>query len=354
MTAGDRVAMPLLLIILMLCLGVARGAAAHPMGEPPGKMVDIGGRRMHLNCLGHGAPTVLIDIGLGAASLEWEPVMRLLAGTLKVCVIERAGYGWSEMGPYPRTSAAHVDELFLLQRAAELKPPFMLLGHSYGGFDMQLFARRYPTLVAGLVLVDASHPEQADRFAAPPHNVQIAPSSRMGLVHFGRRPGVVPGMTPAAEAQTRFQYENWRPRRTIAWELLGFRDSEAELRQAEPLKALPLVVLTRGKRVWPAGARGDQLEALWLSLQSELAAQSPTTAHLLALNSGHQIHLEQPAAVAYAVGLAVDVWRSQTTPSGAKGGYSGPWMAQSPGDLRYLSNRLGLPIAEPLRQETPR
>jgi hypothetical protein len=136
--------------------------------------------------------------------------------------------------------------------------------------------------------------------------------------------------------------------------LLGFRDSEAELRQAEPLKALPLVVLTRGKRVWPAGARGDQLEALWLSLQSELAAQSPTTAHLLALNSGHQIHLEQPAAVAYAVGLAVDVWRSQTTPPGAKGGYSGPWMAQSPGDLRYLSNRLGLPIAEPLRQETPR
>ena len=114
------------------------------------------------------------------------------------------------------------------------------------------------------------------------------------------------------------------------------------------------MVLTRGKRVWPAGARGDQLEALWLSLQSELAAQSPTTAHLLALNSGHQIHLEQPAAVAYAVGLAVDVWRSQTTPSGAKGGYSGPWMAQSPGDLRYLSNRLGLPIAEPVRQETPR
>ena len=77
MTAGDRVAMPLLLVILMLCLGVARGAAAHPMGEPPGQMVDIGGRRMHLNCLGHGAPTVLIDIGLGAASLPGD---RALAG----------------------------------------------------------------------------------------------------------------------------------------------------------------------------------------------------------------------------------------------------------------------------------
>lgn len=333
-----------LLLILAITL-----ADAHPMGAPPGRMIDIGGRRLHLNCLGRGAPTVLIDIGLGAASLEWEGVMRRVAVNQKVCVFERAGYGWSEMGPYPRTSSRHADDLYLLQLAAELKPPFVLVGHSYGGYDMQLFARRYPYLVAGLVLVDASHPEQVERFAAPPYRLQIAPSSRAGIVQFGEQPKLHPGLSAAARAQAVFQHENWRPRRTISWELLGFRDSEAELRDEPPLPPMPLVVLTRGKRVWPPGEKGDALEKLWLTLQAELAAQSPLAAHLLAPSSGHQLHLEAPSVVGYAVGLATAAWRLRALAPDEPANGRIPHLPKMPEDpLVTLSDTLGLPATAPL------
>lgn len=330
-----------LMALLVLLWGWSLGAGAHPMGPPPGKMVDVGGRRLHLNCLGKGQPTVLIDIGLGAASLEWSGVMQRLAAHQQVCVLERAGYGWSEMGPYPRTSAQQADDLYLLQLSAELKPPYVLVGHSYGGYGMQIFARRYPFLVAGLVLVDASHPEQAERFEAPPYGVQVAPSSRVGIVRFGDGPRLHPLMTAAARRQAEFQFENWRPRRTISWELLGFRDSEAELRAEPALPSLPLVVLTRGKRVWPVGQHGDLLEKLWLDLQSELALESPTALHLVAPDAGHQLHLEAPELVSYAVHLATDAWHVRATKP-----YQGPRLAQTPtAKVTRLRDTLGLPAS---------
>ena len=253
-------------------------------------------------------------------------------------------YGWSEMGPYPRTSSRHADDLYLLQLAADLKPPYVLVGHSYGGYDMQLFARRYPYLVAGLVLVDASHPEQVERFAAPPYYLQIAPSSHFGIVQFGVRPKMPAGLSAAARAQVEFQFQNWRPRRTISWELLGFRQSEDELRREPGLPALPLVVLTRGKRVWPAGEQGDRLEQLWSTLQSELAHQSPTAAHLRASASGHQLHLEAPEAVAYAIDLATDTWRLHADNQFEATRFRQlPASRPLPPNLVILSDTLGLP-----------
>lgn len=331
--------MRLLLALLTCLLGGSLAAMAHPMGPPPGKMVDIGGRHLHLNCKGKGQPTVLIDIGLGAASLEWSGVMQRVAAHQQVCVLERAGYGWSEMGPYPRTSAQQANDLYLLQLSADLKPPYVLVGHSYGGYSMQIFARRYPFLVAGLVLVDASHPEQAERFEAPPYGVQVAPSSRVGIVRFGDGPRLHPAMSEEARRQAMFQFENWRPRRTISWELLGFRDSEAELRAEPPLPKVPLIVLTRGKRVWPEGAHGDLLEKLWIDLQSELAQESPKVLHLVAPDAGHQLHLEAPEVVVYAIHVATDAWHL-----GAADHYQGPWLARSPaGRISRLRDTLGLP-----------
>lgn len=302
-------------------------ASAHPLGDPPGRLIDIGGRRMHLYCIGRGAPTVVIDTGLGGTSLEWEPVMQRLGGPFRVCVFDRAGYGWSGMGPLPRTSSQHANDLYLLLTAAGEQGPFVLVGHSYGGYNMQLFARRYPFLVAALVLIDASHPEQLERFLAPPYNVRIAPSNSSGLVRFGDEPKLHPALSRAARELRWFQYRNWRPRRTVSYELLGWRDSEAALRAEPPLPPLPLVVLTRGKRVWPTGAHGDALEQLWMALQSELAAQSPTSAHLVARASGHQIHLDQPDLVAFAVALASDAWRMRQGQSAALTHASAHWLS---------------------------
>ena len=293
-----------LILLLCLCGASVTTVHAHPLGPAPGRLVALGDREIHLLCSGIGSPTVIVDVGLGATSLEWDAVRERVAAHQQICVFERAGYGWSSLGPWPRTAARNVEDLRDVVQRAGLTAPFLLVGHSYGGFDMQLFARLYPHLVAALVLVDASHPEQAERFEAPPYSTRIAPSSSWGIVQLGSQPPPDPALSPAARALGQFQRENWRPRRTISGELLGFRDTEAELRAAPPLAPLPLVVLSRGKRMWPAGDHGDRLEQLWRELQQELAAQSPLGVHLVARESGHQIHLEQPDAVAYAIALA--------------------------------------------------
>lgn len=301
--------------LFALCL-FEPGADAHPLGAPPGRLVDIGGYRLHLYCEGGGAPTVILDAGLGGTSLEWLPVVAEVREFTQVCVYDRAGYGWSDMGPAPRTSSANGNELYLLLLAADLPGPFVLVGHSYGGYNVQLFARRYPYLTAGLVLVDASHPAQVERFQAPPYDIKTAPVSRYGTVQFGEAPKLNPLLSPEARLLALYQYKHYKPRRAIAYELLGFRDSARELRDGPPLEPMPLAVLTRGKRVWPAGVHGDQLERLWLDLQAELAAQSPTSAHLIARASGHQIHLEQPDLTTYAIALVADAVRA-ARPDGA-------------------------------------
>ncbi len=292
--------------LLAVC---AMPVVAHPLGAPPGKLIDVHGTRLHLYCEGRGAPTVILDAGLGGASLEWLPVMQQVARFTEVCVYDRAGYGWSDMGAYPRTSSQEVEELYELLANTGRRGPYILAGHSFGGYNAQLFARRYPLLAAGLVLVDASHPSQVERFQAPPYRVNTAPSSRFGLVQFGEMPALHANLSRRARLLMLYQFKNWKPRRTISYELLGFRDSARELRNAQSLPPLPLVVLTRGKRAWPPTPHGDLLEQLWIDLQSELAAQSPESAHLIARDSGHMIHLEQPALVVYGIALVLDTVR---------------------------------------------
>ena len=291
-----------------LLVACAMSALAHPLGNPPGKMIDVHGTRMHLYCKGHGTPTVLLEAGLGGASLEWLPVMSQVARFTAVCVYDRAGYGWSDMGSYPRTSSQAVDELYGLLTNAGQRGPFILAGHSFGGYNAQLFARRYAFLTAGLVLVDASHPNQVERFQAPPFNIKTAPLSRFGLVQFGEMPPLHGRLSRQARLLMLYQFKHWKPRRTISDELLGFRDSARDLRRAPALPPIPLVVLTRGKRAWPLTPHGNLLEQLWIDLQSELAAQSPEVAHLVVRESGHMIHLEQPAMVAYGIALVFDAF----------------------------------------------
>lgn len=275
----------------------------------PGLLIDVGGYRLHVACEGYGTPTVVFDAGLGGHSFEWRAVVERARDFTRVCTYDRAGYGWSDNGPLPRTSSVIANELYLLLTALDFDPPFILAGHSYGGYNMQLFARRYPYLVAGLVLVDSSHPTQVERFRAPPFNLNTAPTTRWGMVKFGRAPTPHPSMPAAVNKLVREQMSRWRTRRTLAHEFLGFRDSARELRDSQKLAQIPVIVLSRGKRVWPTDARGDQLEHLWMEMQTELAGESPYSAHIVASNSGHQIHLDQPDLVAYAIAVLTDIHR---------------------------------------------
>ena len=136
----------------------ARDRRFNPM---TGRRFDVGGFKMHIDCTGEGSPTVILDSGLGDTYLAWRKVQPELAKFTRVCSYDRAGLGYSESSSQPRTSKVIAAELHALLQAADIAPPYVLVGHSVGGFDVRLYASLYPTEVAGMVLVDASHPDSA-------------------------------------------------------------------------------------------------------------------------------------------------------------------------------------------------
>jgi pimeloyl-ACP methyl ester carboxylesterase len=134
-----------------------------------GTLVDVGGHELNINCTGEGAPTVVLETGLGNLAMSWEKVQLGIEKFTRVCVYDRAGYGWSEAGTLPRTSLQIAKELHQLLRNAGEKPPYVLVGLSSGGMHVRVFNGLYPNEVAGMVLVDASTEDQWNEM---PPNVQ--------------------------------------------------------------------------------------------------------------------------------------------------------------------------------------
>ena len=142
---------------------------------PPGKLVDIGGRTLHIQCSGTAPPgvaTVILEAGTGLASPSWALVQELVAPTTRVCAYDRAGNGWSEPGPLPRDAATIAGELQALLKGAAIGGPYVLVGHSFGGMYIRAYRDSYPDEVVGLVLVDLSHPDQLAR--SPERSAQVA------------------------------------------------------------------------------------------------------------------------------------------------------------------------------------
>jgi pimeloyl-ACP methyl ester carboxylesterase len=136
-------------------LGSRRDARRYP---PPGRLVDVGGHRLHLLEMGAGSPAVIFEAALGATSRSWALVQPEIARQARTVAYERAGFGWSDRGPEPRIASRIVEELRTLLGKAGVAPPYVLVGHSFGGLVVHLYAARYPQEVAGLVLVDAPFP----------------------------------------------------------------------------------------------------------------------------------------------------------------------------------------------------
>src|SRR5215204_845310 len=161
------------LVVVMLALAVLgaiyqaiatmRAERAYPA---PGEMVNVGGYSLHIRCVGQGSPTVVLDAGSGAFSAHWVRVQQEVSGTTRVCSYDRAGMGWSEMGPDPRDAKQITSELHTLLGKAGIEGPYVLVGHSFGGMYMQTYAARYPDEVAGVALVDTS--TDPDQFSQRP------------------------------------------------------------------------------------------------------------------------------------------------------------------------------------------
>ncbi len=141
----------------------AAEATDRRRNRPPGRLVDVGGRRLHIMCAGEGTPAVVIIPAMGGLAIEWHAVQDALASHTAVCVYDRPGLGWSDPAPGWPTVTGMAYGLHRLLDAAGITPPFVVAGHSLGGLVARVFTYMYPGEVAGLALVDSSHPEQKAR-----------------------------------------------------------------------------------------------------------------------------------------------------------------------------------------------
>ena len=266
---------------------------------PPGKLVNIGGYRLHINCLGQGGPTIIFDSGLGGFSLEWLSIQRELSDKVMTCAYDRAGYGWSDFGPPPRTTKQIVKELYVLLKNAEIPPPYVLVGHSFGGFNIQYFAKVHPELVSGLIFVDASHPEQIERLPDIPANRESARTGR--TIPIVVRNDTLEGYPEDVRVQAGWIMSLQKTYRTHLREHESFAKSAAQVLEIPELKDMPLIAISRGKRVWPEHPYGNNLELIWKQLQLELSRLTPSGHQIIAHGSGHTVHLEQPKVVISAI-----------------------------------------------------
>jgi pimeloyl-ACP methyl ester carboxylesterase len=300
-------------MLLLLILGVGGWAAGVfarrnllQQNPPPGRLVSVGGSSMHITCAGKGHPTVILEAGLGDFSVFWARVQPEVAVFTQVCAYDRAGLGWSEPGPRPRTHQEMVDDLHTLLEKAGVTGPYVLVGHSFGGINMRLFARRYPGEVAGMILVDSAHEQQADRFPVLASiNERMAGQFRfLSMInHFGLMalfPEQVPvhGLPagPAARYRARVAATPFFDAVLSESDCLYKHERDAPA----SLGALPLIVLSRGRAETLPGVspeQGERFEQAWREMQIELAGLSSHSKHIIAEHSGHNIHLEQPDLV---------------------------------------------------------
>ncbi len=276
----------------------------------PGKLYDVGGHRLHLDCHGHGSPTVVLSNGMGGTSAGWARITGPLASTIRVCAYDRPGQGWSDEAARPRDGVQSAQELHRLLAAAGEHGPYVLVGHSTGGTYAMTYAARYPGQVAGLVLLDSSSPEQFTRMPAFSSQYAMMMRPLYGLLPTLSRLGLgqlVPGAShlPAADAATvnaltsaPKSYRNQRDEVSVLRRVFG---------QAQALTTLddrPLAVLTAS--VTSTGTEG------WDGAQDQLAALSTNSVHRT-IDSTHEGLLQDAAPAAAAVRAITEVTSSART-----------------------------------------
>jgi pimeloyl-ACP methyl ester carboxylesterase len=247
-------------------------------------MVDVGNHRMHINCVGQGNPTVVLDTALGAMSASWLWVQREISDTIRVCAYDRSGMGWSESGPDPRDAKHLAGELHALVEGAGIDGPYVMVGHSFGGLYTQTYAARYPDEVAGVTLIESSHPEQFSRLPEARDSYEqtkllytvASLLARIGVVRlFNLSPA-----PPELPHQQRAQIAALNPStRQVSSTSQEFRDTSQRTAQAASLSSLgdkPLAVVSAGTQ-----------SSGWLKLQDDLVTLSPNSMHRVVEGATH-------------------------------------------------------------------
>jgi pimeloyl-ACP methyl ester carboxylesterase len=334
---------------LMAVAALSQGAASQEAAQLPpaaGRLVDIGGWKLHINCIGRhepGQPTVLLEAGGGDFSVTWALVQPAVATFARVCSYDRAGSGWSELGPNPRTMRQMVYELHAVLSRAGIAPPYVLVGHSLGGFLARIYTSTYPGDVAGVVLVDSSHEEDLVGFngkmmrwweeatgnAVPPAKTSepkhegdfpadvrerversLTSSRRVNNPPFDKLP------LTAQEART---WAFSQLKNNLPGESPFDGDEVAALKSDRkmndrPLGARPLVVLTRGNSGYGGEPLAEQRDQERKVHQADLVTLSQNGKQLIAEGSGHQIQIDAPGLVVQAIRDVFDATQRALSP----------------------------------------
>lgn len=323
----------------LLVLGPVRNALAQPETKAPplpapGRLIDVGGWRLHLNCTGtRGGPTpiVILESGAGDFSVDWSLVQPDIARFARVCSYDRAGSGWSDLGPRPRTMHQIAYELHTLLGKGGEPPPYVLVGHSYGGALVRVYQSMYPAEVVGMVLVEAMS-DDPRRLTADgrvvsaselPATKTVPPVRMSDPLKESEIPArivqLIEGQIPEYSA-----HANDRPRDKLPLDAQRMRTwSTAQLKMAisndNPFDAeelallraersgkdhvlgdMPLVVLSRGVAE-DSGAAGRSAADYHSREQAGLATLSTIGKQVIATHSGHHVPLDEPQLVVSAV-----------------------------------------------------
>lgn len=283
------------------------GQVSYPM---PGRLIDVGGHSLHINCTGTGSPTVVLEPGLGEPSTAMGLIAPAVAATTRVCVYDRAGRGWSETAASPQDGVEVATGLHTLLEAAGEPGPYVLAGHSAGGVYVLNFAHLYPHQVAGVVLLDSMHPEQYTKIASWPAfyemfrrvSALLPPLSRIGI---GRvlYQGAYSDLPALARDEQRSFWSTPRHARSVRDEFSQLRTAMTQAQALSSLGDRPLVVVTA------------QLEASdgWMPAQDDLASLSTNSAHRVLAEATHASLTENQSIAAQSSQAVRDVVNSVRT-----------------------------------------
>jgi pimeloyl-ACP methyl ester carboxylesterase len=300
-----------------------------PGYQPPGQLIDIDGRRLHLNCSGKGSPTVVLIAGGSAFSIDWALVQPGVAENTRVCSWDRAGLGWSDRGPADETVEQTVGDLRKLLRAAGEKNPYVLVGASIGGIFIRAYQRSFPDEVACLVFTNSSNrvgrsvkgnagliwdlTEDEIRSTFPlPQSARGSSPSHEGEP-FDRLSPILQAVRLWLDVRL---WEKWEPTKegpesTLSWRKEFLREfEETDAVGKYPLGKLPVMVLSSDPIASESERRSRNGAA------ARLDTLSSNSVHITATGSGHEIHLYQPDLVVQALVRCVSAVRSDGSLAG--------------------------------------
>jgi pimeloyl-ACP methyl ester carboxylesterase len=295
--------------------GEARDSRRYP---PPGAMVDIGGRHLHVVDHGGTGVPVVVETGSGALARGWDDIAPRITEFARFVTYDRAGYGWSDEGRWRTTGTDVAGDLCGLLAALRIDGPYVLVGHSLGGLYVRSFLDAYPDQVAGIVLVDSSHeamlPRIREQIGDAVIAAQLAASVAMtafprgvvraatdvGLLH--RQVAALVGGDSDEETRLRLSlYLRSAFRKATAAESLGMLATFRALQGSRRVVSMPVAVITAAGPAPDDRSLLAKLRPVWLELQADLATLSSDATHVVATSGGHFVHHDDPDVVVDAI-----------------------------------------------------